>query len=55
MCIRDRVSITAGIPMTVPYAAFVIGFGLIAVAAVVVAIQRRFSSAADSQGSNSAT
>jgi|RhiMetdeSRZDD1v2_1073273.scaffolds.fasta_scaffold854196_2 TRAP-type C4-dicarboxylate transport system permease small subunit len=55
MARNGQVSITAGIPMTVPYAAFVIGFGLIAVAAVVVAIQRRFSSAADSQGSNSAT
>jgi len=54
MARNGQVSITAGIPMTIPYAAFVVGFGLIAVAAVVVAIQRRFSSA-DSQGSSSAT
>ena len=35
-----QVSITAGIPMTVPYAAFVVGFGLMALAAVVGAVLR---------------
>lgn len=55
MARNGQVSITAGVPMTIPYAAFVIGFGLIAIAAVVVAIQRRLSSTADSQGSSSST
>jgi C4-dicarboxylate transporter DctQ subunit len=35
-----KVSVTAGIPMTVPYAAFVLGFGLIAVSAVAGAVER---------------
>jgi TRAP-type C4-dicarboxylate transport system permease small subunit len=35
-----QVSITAGIPMTVPYMAFVVGFGLMAVAAFVGALLR---------------
>jgi TRAP-type C4-dicarboxylate transport system permease small subunit len=35
-----QVSITAGIPMTVPYAAFGVGFGLMAVAAFVGALLR---------------
>jgi TRAP-type C4-dicarboxylate transport system permease small subunit len=34
------VSITAGIPMTIPYAAFVTGFTLIAVAAVAGTVER---------------
>jgi C4-dicarboxylate transporter DctQ subunit len=37
---NGQVSVTAGIPMTVPYAAFVLGFGLIAVSAVAGAVER---------------
>jgi TRAP-type C4-dicarboxylate transport system permease small subunit len=50
MARNGQVSITAGIPMTVPYAAFVAGFGLIALAAVAAALQRRFGSAANAKG-----
>ena len=39
---NGQVSIAAGIPMTVPYSAFIVGFGLIAVAAIVVRIQQYF-------------
>lgn len=53
MARNGQVSITAGVPMTVPYAAFVAGFGLIAVAAVAEAIQRRSNSATDSEGGSS--
>jgi TRAP-type C4-dicarboxylate transport system permease small subunit len=42
MARNGQVSITAGVPMTMPYAAFVAGFGLIAVAAVAEAVRRRF-------------
>ncbi|MGA7488702.1 MAG: TRAP transporter small permease [Xanthobacteraceae bacterium] len=42
MARNGQVSVTAGIPMTIPYAAFVAGFGLIAVAAVAGAVERRF-------------
>ena len=35
-----QVSITASVPMTIPYAAFVVSFGLITAAAVAEAIQR---------------
>lgn len=35
-----KVSVTAGIPMTVPYMAFVVGFGLMAVAALVGGLLR---------------
>jgi TRAP-type C4-dicarboxylate transport system permease small subunit len=52
MARNGQVSITAGIPMTVPYAAFVVGFGLMAVAAVVVAVRTRLDSTADTQGSS---
>jgi TRAP-type C4-dicarboxylate transport system permease small subunit len=45
MARNGQVSITAGIPMTVPYAAFVAGFALIAVAAVAGAIDRRLDGA----------
>ncbi len=45
MARNGQVSVTAGIPMTIPYAAFVAGFGLIAVAAVAGAIERRFDRA----------
>ncbi len=38
---NGQVSITAGVPMTIPYAAFVVGFCLIAVSAVVGALDRR--------------
>jgi TRAP-type C4-dicarboxylate transport system permease small subunit len=41
MARNGQVSITAGIPMTVPYAAFVLGFALIAVAAIAGAVERR--------------
>jgi TRAP-type C4-dicarboxylate transport system permease small subunit len=46
MASNGQVSITAGIPMTIPYAAFVAGFALIAIAAVVEAITRRSEPAA---------
>jgi TRAP-type C4-dicarboxylate transport system permease small subunit len=36
---NGQVSITAGIPMTIPYFSFVVGFGLITVAAVVQALR----------------
>ena len=52
MARNGQVSITAGIPMTIPYASFVVGFGLIAVAAVVAALRSRFKSPADGQGSS---
>ena len=38
---NGQVSITAGIPMTIPYLAFVVCFGLIAVSAVAGALDRR--------------
>jgi TRAP-type C4-dicarboxylate transport system permease small subunit len=38
---NGQVSITAGVPMTIPYAAFVLGFCLIAVSAIAGAIDRR--------------
>lgn len=41
MARNGQVSITAGVPMTVPYAAFVLGFGLIMVAAVAGVFDRR--------------
>jgi TRAP-type C4-dicarboxylate transport system permease small subunit len=37
---NGQVSITAGIPMTIPYFAFVAGFAMIAIAAVVEAVLR---------------
>jgi TRAP-type C4-dicarboxylate transport system permease small subunit len=40
MARNGQVSITAAIPMTVPYFAFVVGFGLIAAAAVVAGLCR---------------
>jgi TRAP-type C4-dicarboxylate transport system permease small subunit len=40
MARNGQVSITAGIPMTIPYCAFVVGFGLIVIAAVAEAILR---------------
>jgi TRAP-type C4-dicarboxylate transport system permease small subunit len=43
MARNGQVSITAGIPMTIPYAAFVAGFALIAVAAVAGAVERRLA------------
>jgi TRAP-type C4-dicarboxylate transport system permease small subunit len=46
MAHNGQVSIAAGIPMTIPYAAFVVGFGLIAVAAIAGAIERRVDRAA---------
>jgi TRAP-type C4-dicarboxylate transport system permease small subunit len=50
MAQNGQVSITAGIPMTIPYAAFVAGFGLITVAAIAEAIQRGFNAATDPEG-----
>jgi len=47
MARNSQVTITAGIPMTIPYAAFVVGFGLIAVAAVAGAIERRVNRATE--------
>jgi TRAP-type C4-dicarboxylate transport system permease small subunit len=41
MARNGQVSITAGVPMTVPYAAFVVGFALIVAAAVAGAFERR--------------
>jgi TRAP-type C4-dicarboxylate transport system permease small subunit len=40
MAQNGQVSITAQVPMTIPYAAFVAGFGLIAIAAIIEAIER---------------
>jgi TRAP-type C4-dicarboxylate transport system permease small subunit len=40
MANNGQVSITAGIPMTIPYFSFVIGFGLITAAALVEALHR---------------
>jgi TRAP-type C4-dicarboxylate transport system permease small subunit len=45
---NGQVSITAGVPMTVPYAAFVLGFSLIAVSAIAGALERRRRSLAGS-------
>jgi TRAP-type C4-dicarboxylate transport system permease small subunit len=41
MARNGQVSITAGVPMTIPYAAFVAGFALIVAAAVAGAFERR--------------
>ncbi len=35
MARNGQVSITAGVPMTIPYASFVVGFGLMTVAAII--------------------
>jgi TRAP-type C4-dicarboxylate transport system permease small subunit len=40
MAQNGQVSITAQVPMTIPYTAFVAGFGLIAIAAIVEAVER---------------
>jgi C4-dicarboxylate transporter DctQ subunit len=40
MANNGQVSITAGIPMTIPYFSFVIGFGLMTAAALVEALRR---------------
>ncbi len=42
MAANGQVSITAEIPMTVPYAAFVVGFGSIALAAFAESMRRWF-------------
>ena len=39
---NGQVSITAQVPMTVPYAAFVVGFGLMAISAVAGALDRKY-------------
>jgi TRAP-type C4-dicarboxylate transport system permease small subunit len=46
---NGQVSITAGIPMTIPYLAFVMGFGLIAVATIVEVLRRTVGWPADSK------
>jgi TRAP-type C4-dicarboxylate transport system permease small subunit len=48
---NGQVSITAGIPMTIPYAAFVAGFVLIAASAVAGALHRRWGRGAAAGGS----
>jgi TRAP-type C4-dicarboxylate transport system permease small subunit len=40
MAANGQVSITAGVPMTVPYFAFVVGFGMMVVAALATALLR---------------
>ncbi len=40
MASNGQVSITAGIPMTIPYVSFVVGFGLITVAAALEMLRR---------------
>jgi TRAP-type C4-dicarboxylate transport system permease small subunit len=40
MAANGQVSITAGVPMTVPYFAFVVGFGLMVIAALAAAFLR---------------
>lgn len=40
MARNGQVSITAGVPMTIPYLAFVVGFGLITTAAIIEALRR---------------
>ena len=50
MAQNGQVSIAAGVPMTIPYAAFVVGFGFITLAAVIQAMtQRDIKSATDSE------
>jgi TRAP-type C4-dicarboxylate transport system permease small subunit len=41
MARNGQVSITAGVPMTIPYSAFVVGFGMIVAAAIAGAFERR--------------
>ena len=43
MAANGQVSITAQIPMTVPYAAFVVGFAMIVLAAIAEFVTRRFN------------
>ncbi len=47
MARNGQVSITAGIPMTIPYSAFVAGFGMITLAAVAEATRRWFGRRAE--------
>ena len=47
MARNGQVSITAGVPMTVPYLAFVVGFGLMTVSAVAGAVERYINRARD--------
>jgi TRAP-type C4-dicarboxylate transport system permease small subunit len=50
MARNGQVSIAAGIPMTIPYAAFIVGFGLITVAAAIqVMVQYGINPATDSE------
>jgi TRAP-type C4-dicarboxylate transport system permease small subunit len=50
MARNGQVSITASIPMTIPYASFVVGFGFITLAAIAEAAQRHFNSTNDAKG-----
>jgi TRAP-type C4-dicarboxylate transport system permease small subunit len=45
MARNGQVSITAGVPMTIPYSAFVVGFGMIVAAAIAGAFERRLRAA----------
>ena len=49
MARNGQVSITAGVPMTIPYAAFVAGFGMIVAAAIAGAFERRLRAAEATQ------
>ena len=49
MARNGQVSVTASVPMTIPYAAFFVGFGLITAAAIAEAIQRNFNLATDQE------
>ncbi len=51
MAQNGQVSITASVPMTIPYAAFVAGFGLISAAAIADAIHRFESATEPDDGS----
>lgn len=50
MARNGQVSVTASVPMTIPYTAFVVGFGLITLAALAEAIQRNFNRTTDAEG-----
>lgn len=50
MARNGQVSVTASVPMTIPYTAFVVGFGLITLAALAEVIQRNFNRTTDAEG-----
>jgi TRAP-type C4-dicarboxylate transport system permease small subunit len=47
MARNEQVSIAAGVPMTVPYLAFVVGFGFMLLAAIAGAVERYLESASE--------